>query len=229
MHRYAIYFAPERTHPLWTVGCRLLGRDPETGELLAQPALAEVPSDRFAEITAEPRRYGWHATLKPPFALGEGTDESALRASVAAFAQARVGFAMPPLVLAPLSGFLALVPGNRSDPLDTLAADCVRAFDGFRRPPSADEMARRQRVPLDAEEQRNLALWGYPYVMRRFRFHMTLTMRLEPQERDRVAASLGSLLAPALAEPLHAVSLALFGEPEPGAPFRLLHRYPFGG
>jgi putative phosphonate metabolism protein len=229
VHRYAIYFAPDRTHPLWTAGCRLLGRDPETGEAISQPDLAGVPRDRLAAITKDPRRYGWHATLKPPFALADGTDEAALVAALERFASQRGRFPMPGLALAPLSGFLALVPGERSPPLEALAADCVRAFDGFRRPPSAEETARRRRAGLDPEEERNLARWGYPYVMGRFRFHMTLTERLEPEERDRVAAALAPELAAALAVPLAADAVCLYGEPEQGAPFVLLRRFAFGG
>jgi len=229
VHRYAIYFAPSRAHPLWEAGCRLLGRDPETGEDLVQPVLPGLPPDRFRAITAEPRRYGWHATLKPPFALVEGADERSLQAAVARFAASRAAFAMPPLVVAPLSGFLALIPAARSADLDSLAADCVRAFDGFRRPPSAEELARRRAGTLDPEEERNLARWGYPYVMDRFRFHMTLTARLEPEERGKAADALARHLADALATPLAADALSLFREPEPGAPFALLRRFPFAG
>lgn len=229
MHRYALYFAPARAHPLWAAGCSLLGRDPETGEDLAQPALAGVSPDRFRTITADPRRYGWHATLKPPFALAEGTDERALHAAIAAFAASRATFPMPPLVLAPLSGFLALVPERGLAALDALAAGCVRGFDRFRRPPSADEIAKRRAAGLDPEEERNLRRWGYPYVLGRFRFHMTLTGRLDPDERVRVADALSPRLADALAAPLHADAVSLYGEPRPGAPFLLLRRFPFGG
>ena len=34
--RYAIYYAPERDTRLWQFGCRVLGRDPETTERVAQ-------------------------------------------------------------------------------------------------------------------------------------------------------------------------------------------------
>lgn len=229
MHRYAIYFAPPREHPLWRIGCTLLGRDPESGEEIAQPPLAGIGQDRFAAITAEARRYGWHATLKPPFVLAAGTRRAMLEAALARFAAHRPGFAMPPLTLADLKGFLAVVPRERSAALAALAADCVRDFDAFRAPPSEAELARRRRAGLDAAEEANLAAWGYPYVMERFRFHMTLTMRLAEDERAAVAASLAPLLEEALAAPLMAAGLALYGEPAPGADFRLLRRYPFGG
>lgn len=229
MHRYAIYYAPARWHPLWEAGCRLLGRDPETGECLEQPSLPGVPRERLAAVTAEPRRYGWHATLKPPFALVEGADEASLEAAVASFAAARTPFAMPRLALASLSGFLALVPEAPAPALASLAADCVRHFDRFRAPLSAEERARRLRARLDAEETAHLDRWGYPYVMDRFRFHMTLTGRLDAEERDRLASLLKPALEAALAVPLAADAVALYAEPEPGAPFRLLRRFPFLG
>jgi putative phosphonate metabolism protein len=229
MHRYALYFAPPRTHPLWAIGCALLGRDPETDEELAQPRLAGLAPDRFATITAEARRYGWHGTLKPPFVLAAGTNGAMLEAAVSRFAAHRAPFAMPPLQLADLKGFLAVVPREPSDALASLAAACVRDFDGFRAPASEAELAKRRRSGLDAMEEANLAAWGYPYVMDRFRFHMTLTMRLEAEERAAVATTLAPLLADALAEPVTADGLALYGEAAPGAPFRLLRRYAFGG
>lgn len=227
MHRYAIYFAPPRPHPLWLAGCTILGRDPESGEALPQPALDGIPPGRLAAITTDPRRYGWHATLKPPFTLAAGRTAGGLDAALAHFAARQAAFPMPPLGLASLSGFLAVIPMARSSPLEALAAACVSTFDGFRRPAGKAELARRRRSGLDPVEEENLARWGYPYVMERFRFHMTLTQRLGDSERAPVAAALAPLLAPATALPLAADAVSLYGEPEPGAPFMLLRRYPF--
>ncbi|MCU0984928.1 MAG: DUF1045 domain-containing protein [Acetobacteraceae bacterium] len=229
MHRFALYFAPPRDHPLWRIGCTLLGRDPESGEEIAPPRLDGIAPDRFAAITEDPRRYGWHATLKAPFALAEGTDAAMLEAALARFAAARAPFPMPPLVLSDLKGFLAVVPEARSEALWSFAATCVSAFDAFRRPPSEAELARRRRGGLDAVEDANLVTWGYPYVMERFQFHMTLTSRLAEEERRVVAAALSPLLAGALAVPLVAAEVSLYAEPSAGAPFRLVRRYPFGG
>jgi len=229
VRRFALYFAPPRSHPLWQAGCALLGRDPETGAFLAQPKLAGIDETRFAAITADARRYGWHATLKPPFALAEGTTEEALRSAAARFARSRSRFTMPPMRLACLSGFLALVPEAPAPALDDLAAAAVRALDPFRRPAPPEELARRRAAGLDAVEERNLQLWGYPYVMERFRFHMTLTVRLEKPESEAVAAALVPYLAEALAAPLVADAVALYVEPGPGEPLRLVERFPFGG
>src|SRR5690606_1132239 len=127
--RYAVYYAPPEGAPLDRFGRAWLGRDAATGDDVEPPTLPGLNGERWREITAEPRRYGFHGTLKPPFALADGRRVDDLFAAVAAFAARRTPFALPPLRLARLSGFLALIPSTASEPLAALAADCVRAFD----------------------------------------------------------------------------------------------------
>src|SRR5260221_80277 len=67
--RYAIYFSPDRDSALGIFGRHWLGYDADSGEATEQSALATLSPQRLAEITAEPSRYGFHATLKPPFVL----------------------------------------------------------------------------------------------------------------------------------------------------------------
>jgi len=138
--RYALYFAPAAHHPLWTAGCRWLGRDPESGA-----------SDGGGPHRADPRRYGFHATLKPPFALREGLSRAQLLAALSHFVDERAPFAMPALHVATLGDFLALRPieagaAAPGQPLRDLADDCVRLFDEFRRPASARLLARTSRA-----------------------------------------------------------------------------------
>ena len=101
MMRAAIYWAPEVNDPLHALGSRWLGRDAETAASLTQP---DVPG--IAEITSDARGYGLHATLKPPFRLAR--PYAALRDAVAALAGATRPFALPPLSVQDLKGFLAL-------------------------------------------------------------------------------------------------------------------------
>ena len=89
MHRYAIYGAPERATPLWHFGNRVLGRDAETGENIAQIVPPGFSAEEWHGFTASPRRYGFHATLKAPFALAPGRSEDELHEAVRAFAAAR--------------------------------------------------------------------------------------------------------------------------------------------
>lgn len=221
--RYALYTAPDATHPLWSEAASWLGRDPEA-ETARHPTLPGwLTAERWQAITAEPRLYGFHGTLKPPLAL-------AAEASPAALADALRHFAaeidMPPvrLTVATLSGFLAIVPTGPAPALHALADRCVEAFDRFRAPPDATELGRRRQAGLSAVQEQHLLRWGYPYVFDQFRYHMTLTGRLAEPERSRLQAWLTEHLAPALAAPVP-LQLTLFAQADRGQPFRLLERY----
>ncbi len=225
--RFAIYFAPGADTPLWTFGTSWLGRDPERGVDVARAAVPGFTRDELDDLTAPPRRYGFHATLKPPFALPPEHTRDALTDRLGSFAAQRTAFDAPPLKLDTLNGFLALVPGSPSAELSALAADCVRTFDAFRRPPGDAELARRRRHDLTPQQEDNLLRWGYPYVLDAFRFHMTLTKRLDAETRARLLPALADLTSAVGATPLRVDGLALFHEPAPGEDFRLIERFGF--
>jgi putative phosphonate metabolism protein len=224
--RYAIYFAPRPGSPLARFGAEWLGYDVASGTTLPQPVLAEIDTERLQSITAEPRRYGFHATLKPPFALAEGSTAERLDEAVAALARAEAEFDAPPLRLSCISGFWALTLSAPCPSLQALANRCVSALDRFRAPLSPAELARRRRARLTSRQDELLARWGYPYVMDEFRFHMTLTARLDAAEGAVVARTLEPLVAPLCREPLAIDALSLFHQPSRDAPFRLIVRYP---
>lgn len=165
--RYAIYFAPQPGSALARFGAAWLGYDVAAGAFVAQPQAPGIAPRRLAEITAEPRRYGFHATLKPPFALAEGAGRGALDEAVAAFAGHFPPFAAPPLRLACLEGFWALMLSQGCREMDRLAASCVTELDRFRALPSADELGRRRRAGLTPVQDALLERWGYPYVITR--------------------------------------------------------------
>src|SRR5262249_52468448 len=110
--------------------------------------------------------------------------------------------------------------------LDTLAADCVMHFDGFRAPPSDSELARRRAAGLSEMEEAHLVRWGYPYVLDRFRFHVTLTGQLEPVEAEGLMPRLSRLFEPATKVPVAIADIALFHEAGAGVPFALIERFP---
>src|SRR5262249_48288739 len=152
--------------------------------------------EELAELTAEPRRYGFHGTLKPPFALAAGATEAALLDAAGKFALSQSAFNLPGLHLVSISGFLALVPTERSEALHALADTTVQHFDVLRAPASPEELARRRRARLSPRQEALLERWGYPYVMEEFRFHLTLTRRLSAEERARIEPPLLALTAP---------------------------------
>ncbi len=226
--RHALYFAPEDGSALADFGWRWLGRQPASAALLPLPDIGLDPPAQ-AEVVAEARRYGFHATLKPPFHLAEGTDRTQLHAAAEIFAAGRAPFTLPPFVLDELHGFLALRPERRSPALVGLADDCVRLFDRFRAPAGAEERKKRLAQPLTERQRRYVDLWGYPYVFEDFRFHMTLTCRLDEPIRAVYRALLEKRIGPVLAEPVAFRSLCLFEQVEAGSPFVLVRRFPFGG
>ncbi|HEU0218178.1 MAG TPA: DUF1045 domain-containing protein [Stellaceae bacterium] len=224
--RWAIYFAPAPGSALARFGAEWLGYDVASGACLPQPVLAEIDAERLRAITAEPRRYGFHATLKPPFVPAEGFALDRLEEAVAALVRTEAAFDAPPLRLSCISGFWALTLSAPCRPLQALADRCVSELDSFRAPPSAEELARRRRARLTARQDGLLVRWGYPYVMDEFRFHMTLTARLDTAEGVVVARVLEPLVAPLCRAPLVIDALSLFHQERGDAPFRLVRRFP---
>lgn len=226
--RYAIYFAPRPNDPLKQLADAWVGRDPDTDQRVSFPVVERISPERLQEITAFPRHYGFHATLKAPFALADGMEAAGLLGDVEAFAATRAPFQIR-LKLGVLDGFLALVLAEPSRAMDELAAACVQEFEPFRAPLSPEERERRGAGSLPEREQAHLDRWGYPYVFDRFRFHMTLTGRLDEPERGTVREVLEHLFAHHLASPLRVDQIALFTQTHRVAPFRVVARFPFRG
>lgn len=221
--RYAIYYAPAPGSALDALGRNWLGRDAVTGAAVAQPDVADI-----AEITSEARHYGFHATLKPPFALAPGRAEAMLMVALAEFAASRRKLVAPPLKLAAIGRFLALIPSAAAPELHQLADLCVTRFDRFRAPADEAELAKRRAAGLTPAQDALLQRWGYPYVLEEFRFHMTLTRRLDAAEQARLEPVLAPLVAPATAGPLVIDALSLFAQADRASPFRLIRRFAFG-
>jgi putative phosphonate metabolism protein len=224
--RYAIYFAPSEASLLWRTASRWLGRDAARDAALEQPQVGGLSARQLAALTQSPRRYGFHATLKPPFHLDRGQSVAALCGALARFAQDRVAFALPELEVGSLSGFLALLPKARSEALHALADDCVTAFETFRRLPEASELVRRRAARLTARQDALLVRFGYPYVMDQFRFHMTLTGPLEEPDHARLKPWLQRHFTEALEEPIAVQDLCLFVQERPEADFSVFQRFP---
>jgi len=227
--RYAIYWAPPADGALWRFGARWLGRDAETGAETPPGDGAAADPDWLRAATADPRHYGLHATLKPPFRLAAGRDRDALIAALAAFAAGAAPVAGPALVLRRLGRFLALVPGGPAPAIQALAASVVAQLDAFRAPPPPEELAKRRAHGLTPDQEQYLQRWGYPYVMDAFRFHVTLTGSLDPDALTRLEALLAPRVADFAAAPLTLAELALFEQDAPERPFRLTGRFGFAG
>ena len=201
--RYAIYFVPAPDSTLYRFGAAALGYDGYTENDVDFPGPLPMEDAAWRDLTREPRRYGFHATLKAPFHLAQDADEPALIDALQAFCRS-IEFvpAFAPIVAA-LAGFIAIVPAAADPVIDRLAAACVTAFDRFRAPLSAQDRERRV-VGLTARQAANLDRWGYPFVFDDFRLHLTLTGRLAADRhavvlaylRDRLVAVWGRGLVP---------------------------------
>ena len=226
--RYAIYFTPPHDDPLTQAAARWLGRDPFTGEAVQAPSVPGLSAEELACQTASARRYGFHATLKAPFTLAPGESEHALLATFDNFAASVEPVHLPAMKLRQISRFFALTPAERSPALDRLAGEIVVAFDRFRAPMTDADIARRNPESLKPAELKHLHQWGYPYVFDSFFFHMTLSDRIAEADASRFTQAAQTFFGPLLGEPLDVSSLALFVEPEPGAPFTVLAHRPVG-
>lgn len=178
--RYAIYFVPAPETALYQFGATVLGYDVYSSRDV--PFVATALPD-WSDKIREPRIYGFHATLKPPFRLAEGLAPSDLNAAFDAFAKSQPFIDVGPLEVRALGSFVALVPVAPCAALDQLAGACVRHFDRFRAPMNGEERKRRLAASLTERQIRNLKRWGYPYVFEDFRFHMTLTGPLADNDR----------------------------------------------
>jgi len=192
--RYAIYFVPPAETEFFRFGSAVVGYDCYTGGSIGRPAILDAEPEFWDRLTAEPRRYGFHATLKAPFDLAPSCQEAQLVSALHSFAG--LGHAIPALTPAVqiLSGFAAIVPVVASPAIDELATKCTTIFDAFRAPMAAQERARRVASGLNQSQIANLDRWGYPYLFADFRFHMTLTSQVGVDQRDHVLATLQKAL-----------------------------------
>ena len=193
--RYAIYYAPAPASDLGRFGARLLGYDAFGGDDLPFPEDVTRAVPDWRELTADPRKYGFHATLKAPFALAPDKNEAELFAACSAFAATPRTIPIVKPVVGSISGFIAVIPAEPPQELIRLAADCVTEFDSFRAPLTEADRARRNPSQLTPTQREHLDRWGYPYVMDDFRFHMTLTGRLGGERREAVLAMLKARFA----------------------------------
>jgi putative phosphonate metabolism protein len=184
--RYAIYFVPPAHSMLYRFGASLLGYDALSGAPLPFADGIEVQIDGWKEMTIDPRKYGFHATLKAPMSLIDGRSETELMATVEKFARAHRAIPVIAPVVRAIGNFIAIVPDAPSPALQTLVDDCVTAFDSFRAPLTMEDRRRRNVLALTERQLAYLDRWGYPYVFEEYRFHMTFTGSIASERRASV-------------------------------------------
>lgn len=232
-YRYAIYLGP--ADPWRSLGSRWLGRDADSGGRIARGAGAA--DARIEAWTESPRRYGLHATLKPPFQLADGRTPETLDTAVRALALGFQPFDLA-LRLERLRDFLAWCAAGDAfalGALKTLADACVAQLDDFRAPLTAAELERYRAEGLTAQQDAHVARWGYPHVFDTFTFHITLTNQLDDAALDAARAEferfgpadLRRAIASAVAMPVRGIAVYVQGAED--APFVVARHYGFDG
>ena len=223
-YRIALYYAPGTDDPVHQRASAWLGRDAVSGAEIPQKAIAGVD---IAEVTADARGYGFHATLKPPFRV-QGDIQAVLQ-TTRDFAARTAAFTLRPLQITDLDGFLALREAAPCPPLQALADGAVAALDPHRAPATEAEITRRKPEKLSPRQREYLEAWGYPYVFAEWRFHMTLTRRLTPAEKTIILPTVTETLGDAPAVARMVTDICIFAQAAPGAPFIILERLKLRG
>lgn len=216
--RYAIYATPDGA--LGDAGAAWLGWDIRTGAQVPHPAPCGLD---LARITRRPRRYGFHATIKPPMNLADGKTSDALIHATRSLCAGLAPVTLGGLNVARMGRMLVLRPVGDTAALNAMACAVVRGLDVFRAPITAAELIRRRKARLSPRQDSNLARWGYPYLLDDFRFHITLTGPLD--DAGAILPLVAAHFAPLISAEHVIDRLTLAGEDSEGY-FHALETFP---
>jgi 2'-5' RNA ligase len=228
--RYAIYFAPSPDTPLWWFGSKVLGYDAASGEDQPGFTLPEYSNAKWHEMTAHPRTYGFHATLKAPFSLNKHSEKE-LRDALEKFCRTHLAFRLGPLSISAVGsaekGFVAFTQTSQSQQLVDLEKAVVQEFDIFRRPLTEAERLKRHPETLSERQRMQLDKHGYPFIFEDFRFHMTLTgpVANAPMIADQLADALANRIGTV---DINIDALCLFKQAAKRDRFVIIERFKLG-
>ncbi|MBV1695902.1 MAG: DUF1045 domain-containing protein [Hyphomicrobiales bacterium] len=226
--RYAIYFAPAIDDPLWAFGSAVLGRDAARDEPVAFPAALTSRFANWADLVEPATHYGFHATLKAPFAPAPGIDGARITADTAALAGTLAPVDLGHLAVTAMGRFVTLRPAAALPALQAMAGAVVENLDHLRAPLTEADRARRKPETLTPKMRAYLDRWGYPYVFDEFRFHMTLSGPLADADRPDAAEIIRRLSEPTNA-PVRIAQLCVFRQLNRKSTFSILSRHPMAG
>jgi len=214
--RYAIYFCPAADTALGQLGHHWLAASPHA------PELSGISTERRNALLIKARRYGWHATIRAPFTPLTDVAYDDMRRAVISVARVFEPLELR-LHLHRLAGFLALRPDVDDEGPRHLAAACLEALMPLCTPLSNEVLLRRS-AGLDADEINLLRNHGYPYVMERYRFHLTLSAPATEAEESIMRQWLTPRVAELPSTRLDALSICR--EVTPGGAFEWVERIP---
>ncbi len=217
--RYAIYFTLPQTDPVYQTAIKWLGYDAYSGNKTNTDSKKLAKNRQYVSKAA---KYGFHATLKPPFRLSQDKSEEQLIDELENFASSITAFTCKPLKIKSMTHFIALAPKNSCDQLDAFAAQCLKHFEPFRAQLTREEYQKRNPVLLSERQLRYLEQWGYPYVEDEFRFHMTLTDSMMEDEIKKIKKKLKQYFKEVLGKPLQINQLHIFRQDSTCSNFQII-------
>ena len=221
--RYAIYFAPKKESDL-----NQFGRTWLAGDMHSSLKIDGISDKQMADVITPAARYGFHGTLKPPFHLTSSNQESLLIKDLKTFVSNEKPFLLPALKLSRIGRFLALAPQQQSFRMQALSERCVRFFDPYRQPESESQMNKRRKPGLNIRQENYLVTWGYPYIFKEFKFHLTLTGPIiDKKLKTIIFKELEKRLRLIHLDGIIVASVCLFIQEGKEAPFLLHSRYEF--
>ena len=227
--RYAIYYLPDPTSNLWEKASRWLGRDACLGSNVTFDLILPHGLVNHELLVKTPSLYGFHATLKPPMRLDSKKTKDQLYTEVGTFADKRKPIPIPALTVKKLGNFLALVPGQQSLEIKDFARSCVISFDKYRAEPSDLELERRRASGLSTRQNDLLTQWGYPYVMDEFKFHLSLTGKIDSKCASVLQPFLSEYFKETEIANLRLDRIAILSQSDSKSPFILEEFFPLRG
>jgi len=188
--RYAIYYVAAPGTDIDRFGAQLLGYDAYTGRKRALSGRHYADRAGLARSDEGATKIWFSCHAEGAAVTRAWQTEPQLLAACEAFAGKPRPIPVITPVVGSISGFVAVVPAALSPELERLAADCTREFGSFRAQLTPKDRARRNPSDLTPRQREYLDRWGYPYVMEEFRFHMTLTGRLNAERRGPILTML---------------------------------------
>jgi Protein of unknown function (DUF1045) len=228
-YRYAVYFTP-RANTQWALaGSQWLGRCIFSGKVFEAPVVEGMTPNELNALTQEPRRYGWHATLKAPFRLAvnpQAASEGALVDAMTRLVSSMQAFTLPPLRVGMMRNFVALRADGDQKRINAIARACVTNLHYLAQELDEQALARRRKAHLSPEQDRMLVQWGYPWVLEQFQFHLSLSGPVDRLNLDTRWALLNAAQQHfAIEEDCRFDQISLFFEPHPDAPFELIESF----
>lgn len=223
--RYAVYFSPDDTSPLASYGECVLGRTAD-GQRVAPSSNGFPDQQRAHSLAITPAHYGFHATLKAPFRLKPGMTEVQLLDAVEALACQFNPIPMESLAPGTLGSFVALCFEHQPLSITELAAGCVKTIEPYRAALTEEEFLRRQPKQLTDRQKNYLELYGYPFVLEEFQFHMTLTGKMDLAENTDYIEWLAHTYQAIVPDTPTLDRLAIFWQPDKASAFKRLAQFP---